>query len=128
MTPEQYRVLQAMYDIEEHSLRHNNFDAWTTPEDLAAALPQTHALSGDVSAVRQVLESLWIARRVIQITDAPAAPHEIRRVELDDHAAHSAAERWLATEQTDCRFTDPVPSWEEAAVYASAVRVRYRSR
>jgi hypothetical protein len=72
MTPDQLRVLDRLYDLEANAVRAQRFDdAWATPEQLASALGPDDPLRGDPTAVRRVLEKLWVARKVLQVPDLP---------------------------------------------------------
>jgi hypothetical protein len=130
MTDDQYRVLQALYQLEEDSLQAAQYDIWTTPADVAAALPPDDPHFNDVAWVRERLEELWKARKVLQVTDEPVAPTQMVEVELSGRDMHGAGEARLAVEASDCRRATGVapPPWEQVALYGSKINVRYRSR
>jgi hypothetical protein len=76
--------------------------------------------------VRRVLEELWLARKVLQVPEAPGEPGERRPFELDGRDTHGEGQQRLAAEASDCRGA--AAPYEEGAVYGPAVEVCYRSR
>lgn len=127
MTDDQTRVLDRLYLLEAEPLREQRFeDVWATPQQLATALDPADPLHNDPAGVRRVLESLWVARKVLQVPDA-ATEGTLHTVELIDRDEHGPGETRLAVGTDDCR--GPAGSgWEEVATFAADVPVRYRSR
>ncbi|KYF70833.1 DEAD/DEAH box helicase [Sorangium cellulosum] len=122
-------VLQALYSLEGRRLSAGQFDGWTTPAEVAAALPEGHAQRGDALWTRAVLERLWLRRRVLQVPDASegAEPPTLHDVVLRERDAYADADTRIPVEQNDCRLGDGYP-WERAARYAADIPTRYRSR
>jgi hypothetical protein len=119
MTDDQYLVLQALYQLEEARLLAAEYNLWTTPTDVANALPADHPNYGDLPWVRERLRDLWISRKVLQVTDEVETPQLMAPVELSGHEVHGVDETQLAVEATDCRRppNPPPPPCEEVAVY-----------
>src|SRR5437763_1971132 len=124
MTDEQYRILQQLYALEAEPLQAQRLDVWTTPGQLAAALPPDDPLHGDQVNVRAILESLWRARKVLQVPEEPARPSRTQPVEVDGHDAHGPGEQRLAQEEDDCRLPagTAAPAWEEVALFAPGTK------
>ena len=59
-------VLHAMYELEEPLINAGDFDSiWNTPAKISEKIPYSEELGLDVSAVRAVLDELWIARKIM---------------------------------------------------------------
>ena len=57
-------VLNAMYELEEPLINAGDFDSvWHTPAKISEKIPQSEELGFDETAVRTVLDELWIARK-----------------------------------------------------------------
>ena len=121
-------VLNALYLVEQPSLLRGDFAPWSTPEDVAAALPADSPHHGDATWTRTQLEKLWIARKVLQIPGEGAGePAERREVRLHGLDAHGNEDGRLRNEQNDVRL--PADSeFAEVAIYDVGNSVKYRSR
>src|SRR5438128_7600815 len=115
MTDDQYRVLQVLYQLEEDRLQAAQYNIWTTPSEVAAALPPDDPNYGNAAWVRERLEELLISRKVLQVTDEVEMPTQMVSVTLSDRDVHGFDESRLAVEATDCRrpASAPVPACEE---------------
>lgn len=121
MTPHQLTVLDLLYKREEAELRSNRFDVWTRPEELTP--PEGY----DGAWVRAQLESLWLARKILQVPDGTDTPAEFQPFRLPSADAHGPGEALLPREPNDCRPNSPGPL-EDGAVFGAGVAVKYRSR
>jgi hypothetical protein len=121
MTPDQLTVLDLLYKREEAELRFNRFDVWTRPEELAPPPGR------DAAWIRAQLESLWIARKVLQVPVSTDVLAEYKPFHLSPAAAHGPGEEQLPRESNDCRPNAP-GTLEDGAVFPPGVAVKYRSR
>src|SRR5271157_3311503 len=96
-------VLNALYRVEQDNLLRSNFDAWSTPDEVAAALPEGHARRGDFGWVRGQLETLWLARKVMQLPEGEPEPSEVRDVAMLGLDRHGSENGRLRLEQNDVR-------------------------
>ena len=127
-TAELSAVLNALYSVEQPSLLRGDFAPWSTPEDVAAALPAGFPHHGDAAWTRAQLEDLWAARKVLQIPGEEAVePSAMRAVRLRGLDAHGDEDGRLRNETNDVR--EPADSeFAGVAIYDASTRVKYRSR
>ena len=124
-------VLHAMYELEEPLINAGNFDSiWHTPAEISEKIPQSEALGFDETAVRTVLDELWIARKIMLFPIEAAEDYQLKDVVLDKFDAWGDGENKLRAEQNDCRFKrgDTIPEFEQVAVYPTSVPVKARTR
>ena len=126
MTVDQQIVLNAVYSLEEAELHCNNFDIFFTANEIAQAIPPTNSLYGNTTTVRDLLEQLWIQRKVIQIAPESSEFHLVD-TEVVDHDSIGDSPSKLPVEQDDIRGYDGHP-WERVAIYDHSVDTRYRTR
>lgn len=127
MTPDQNIVLDALYNLEEAALQRHEFDFSFSPNDVAGAVAKDHPHHADVAWTRQILEELWVRRKVMQFAPE-GAEAQLDDVRLEGHDALGAVPSCgLPVEQDDVRGHDGHP-WERVALYGSAVQTTYRSR
>jgi hypothetical protein len=120
-------VLNVLYRIEQENLLRSDFDSWSTPEEVAAALPEGHAHRGDFEWVREQLETLWLARKIMQLPQGEPEPSTLRDVVLLGLDRHGNENGRLRLEQNDVRGTDSSPV-AQVAIFPKQVAVRFRSR
>jgi hypothetical protein len=127
MTQDLLEVLNALYRVEEGNLHRNEYNRWTTPDTVAAELPQKHPHRGDVAWVRLRLETLWAGRRVMQLPPTDAGESELRDVELLGLDRFEGENGRLRLESNDVRGTDSAPH-AQVAFFSPNAQVAYRSR
>ena len=124
-------VLHAMYELEEPLINAGDFDSiWNTPAKISEKIPYSEELGLDESAVRAVLDELWIARKIMLFPVEPSEDYQLKDVVLDKSDAWGDGENKLRAEQKDCRFSngETVPEFEQVAVYPPSVEVKARTR
>lgn len=124
MTKDQRDVLEALYMIETERLDRSDYDAWSTPAEIAAALTSAHR--GDATWTRRVLEGLWIERKVLQIPESEGE-FVLEEAWLRDEDAYGDTDCRIPVERNDVRTYDGHP-WERVAIYPASVHVKFRSR
>lgn len=127
MTPDQKSVLDALHLLEDAAFRAHQLDEFFTTQQISAALPAAYPHHGDATWVRDVLNSLWVQRKVLQVAPE-GAPFELvdaQLVGLDSIGGGTPTS--LPVEPDDVRGFDGHP-WERVALYPSHVDTRYRSR
>lgn len=120
-------VLNALYRVEQENLLRSDFEAWCIPDEVAAALPDQHARRGDVAWVRVQLETLWLARKVMQLPEGEPEPSELRDVVMLGLDRHGNEDGRLRLEQNDVRGADN-SAFAQAAVFPKETPVKFRSR
>lgn len=129
MTDDLITVLDALYRVEQQKLQRSEFDAWTTPEEVAAALPHGDPNHGNATWARERLEELWTARKVQQLPVEIAEAAEMRDVRLRGLDVHGDEDGRLRNEQNDARGPDPNGSdFAQVAIYSTETPVKFRSR
>jgi len=129
MTEDLITVLDALYRVERQKLQRSEFNAWTTPHEVAAALPPQHPYRGNGAWTRERLEELWTARKVQQLPAEVAKIAEMRDVRLRGLDVHGDEDGRLRNEQNDARGPDSNGSeFAQVAIYSGETPVKYRSR
>lgn len=125
MQPDHKAVLDALYRLEDRSIREHRFDVLSTSAEVASELPATHPRHGDSTWARAVLESLWVQRQVMQVAPPGSQPKLVDATLVEQDSGGQTFS--IPVEQNDVRGPDPHPV-ERVALYASEVETRYRSR
>src|SRR5690348_9756653 len=110
MNADHYRVLQALYELEEQRLKRNEFEFWLTPAMIA------QKAAADEAWVRLRLEELWLHRKIQQVCFDGSQPLELRDVVLDDQDRHGPGEEKLKLEVNDVRGDAGSP-YQQVAVF-----------
>ena len=121
MNEDLVEVLNALYRVEQENLLQSDFDAWCSPDQVAAALPEENARRGDVAWVRAQLQTLWLARKVMQLPEGEPQPVELRDVMLLDLDRHGNEDGRLRLEENDVRGADSSP-FAQAAIFPADAR------
>ncbi|MBN8460102.1 MAG: DEAD/DEAH box helicase [Verrucomicrobia bacterium] len=127
MNDDLIKVLDALYSVEHENLLRSDYQQWTTPGEVAAALPTEHPRKGDELWAREQLERLWIARKVMQLPEEAPGPAELRDVELLGLDRHGDENGKLRLENNDVRGKDN-SDFAQVALYDAKTQVKYRSR
>jgi len=123
MNNEQREVLNALYEIEAERQQLNEYDGWTTVQDIVAQLDGTR----EELWVRNQLDSLWISRKILQIPIQNDSAFELNDIQLSGIDCHGDNETRIAVENDDVRGATG-HQFEQVAIYDSKLGMHYRSR
>lgn len=126
MNQELVALLEAIYSLEEERLTRGIFDSWVTPQEIVARLAQAQFPHSDMSWVRDHLNQLWVARRILIVPTEPVEVSSFVDVELIGLDRHQSNDGKIRLEANDARGVDTV--YQQVAIVSERCSIKIRSR